>query len=258
MRSWRRIIHHHWCDSRSNQALAEWYRGVLGQRLQQSEQALLETVLADLFGYHLIWLNSPWDVQPLESCRIRHQLGLGAGRQVAGNLVAGREDALPIQTDSVDVMVLPHVLEFADNPHQILREVDRCLIPEGHVVILGFKPFGLWGLRHLLSGWRRQPPWCGHFYSAGRLRDWFSLLGFETLKVLPVVVNPPLAHPGLLKYSEWLNRLGRQGWPVPAASYLYIARKRVIGMTPLRPRWRPRRGILSPGVVEPSQRQGSR
>lgn len=256
MRRWTQVFQTHWCDAQAAQQLPDWFRSPLGQRLQQEEQQRLETILSDLFGYYLLWLDSPWPVQQPEGCRIRHQLALDGGRRQDGSLLRCQADALPIQADCIDTIVLPHVLEFADNPHQILREVDRCLIPEGYVVVLGFSPWGLWGLRRWLAGWNRKAPWCGRFLSAGRLRDWFSLLGFDTVQVLPISINPPLNHAGLLRRMEWLNRRATRGWPMPPASYVYVARKRVMGMTPIRPRWRPRRAILSPGVAEPSQRTG--
>jgi ubiquinone/menaquinone biosynthesis C-methylase UbiE len=52
---------------------------------------------------------------------------------------------LPFAANSIDLAVMPHVLESHDNPHQILREVERILIPDGQLVITGFNPLSLWG-----------------------------------------------------------------------------------------------------------------
>ncbi|MCQ4062135.1 class I SAM-dependent methyltransferase, partial [Klebsiella pneumoniae] len=57
-------------------------------------------------------------------------------------------EELPFESQSLDMIVLPHVLEFSEDPHQLLREVERVLMPEGRVVITGFNPMSLWGLRH--------------------------------------------------------------------------------------------------------------
>lgn len=249
-----RVLQSQWCEPDVERHLANWYQSPLGQRLLRDEKQELEQELSNLFGYHLIWLNTPWTVEPMESCRIRHQVVIGSPVQPGRADMYSLPDVLPIQTDSIDVMVLPHVLEFSKNPHQILREVDRCLIPEGHVVIVGFSPWSFWGLRHWLTGWSRRVPWCGRFLSSGKLAEWFSLLGFDSVRLVPVYVNPPVNHAGILRRMEWFNRLAVRGWPIPPASYIYVAKKRVMGMTPIRPRWRPRRAILSPGMVEPSQR----
>ena len=54
---------------------------------------------------------------------------------------------LPFATQSLDLVVMPHVLEFSAEPHQVLREVERVLIPEGQVIICGFNPISMWGAR---------------------------------------------------------------------------------------------------------------
>jgi ubiquinone/menaquinone biosynthesis C-methylase UbiE len=40
---------------------------------------------------------------------------------------------LPLAANSIDLVVMPHTLEFAPDPHQMLREVERVLVPEGQV-----------------------------------------------------------------------------------------------------------------------------
>ena len=82
---------------------------------------------------------------------------------------------LPVESDSIDAMLLPHTLDYSDRPHEILREVDRVLRADGHIVILGFKPAGLLGLRRLIPG-GGMPPGADHLISDRRLRDWLKLL----------------------------------------------------------------------------------
>ena len=98
-------------------------------------------------------------------------------------------DALPFANQSLDLIVLPHTLEMTRDPHQALREVERVLMPEGRVVIVGFNPTSLWGLRQRLGHVRRglglgrgKPlflPSEGEFIGYWRLRDWLRLLSFE-------------------------------------------------------------------------------
>jgi ubiquinone/menaquinone biosynthesis C-methylase UbiE len=86
---------------------------------------------------------------------------------------------LPFAAHSIDLVVMPHVLEFRADPHQILREVERVLIPEGEVLITGFNPISIWGLRRALPNCPGHFPWNGHYLSVRRLKDWLQLLGFE-------------------------------------------------------------------------------
>jgi SAM-dependent methyltransferase len=165
----------------------------------------------------------------------------------------GSPQALPIQSDSVDVVVLPHTLEFADSPHAVLREVERILIPEGHVIILAFNPWSLWSFWRLASGWRGEAPWCGTFISMTRLRDWLTLLGLEAGESQGYFFQPPIRRDGVLERLRWLDRLCMKAIPVFGASNIIVAQKRVVTLTPIRPRWRPKRQQVVSGL-EPTNR----
>lgn len=235
--------------------LRDWYQSPLGQSLEAIELAAVRNAMANLFGYHVLLVEPPWSGNPLDTSRIPHKIRLeDASRDVSDVQVAALSTALPIGTDSLDVVVLPHVLERSDDPHQLLREVDRCLIPEGHVIITGFNPWGVWGLRRLMTSWRGRVPWCLRFISHVRIEDWLALLGFDILEVRALFYRPPVQRAGVLERLSVLERFGDRGWPIPGACYQLLARKRVLTMTPVRPRWRPRRGILGASVAEPTRR----
>ena len=239
--------------------LRDWFNSPLGQALAEREVAVLAELLPSLFGYHLVVIDAPWKGFPCDATRIRNVWRMDS-RPGAEAQFAGSVEALPIRTDSLDTLVLPHVLEFARDPHALLREADRCLVPEGHLLLLGFQPWGAWGLRRLAGGWHRRPPWCGRWLGVGRVRDWCRLLGFDVLEVRPLLHRLPVSRAALVRRTAFLERLAARGWPLPAAAWLLLARKRVIGLTPIRPRWRPRRSILSPlpGVAGPTRREGER
>ena len=236
--------------------LAAWYATPLGQALQASEKACLDGVLAQLFGYHLLQVGRPCTVDLLSASRVSHCMimdlppAIPDGR--SGELV-GLPHALPFAAASLDVVVLPHILEFSPWPHEVLREVERVLIPEGSVVLLGFNPWSSWVSKRLLLGWRKRVPWCGRFRTQARIRDWLSLLGFDIDPASSCFYRPPVAHPGILSRLGWMDGLGRRLWRPFGASYIMVARKRVATLTPVRPRWRPRRKLVAPGLVEPYQ-----
>ncbi len=239
--------------------LRRWYRTALGQNLQQTEQDLLNQVLPNLFGYHLLQLGRPMEEDLLCTSRIPHRMVmedapplLRRGREEA---FLGRSDQLPIATDSLDVILLPHTLEYVGRPHEVLREAERTLIPEGHLVILGFNPWSLFGLRRLFSGWRDLSPWCGHFYSTLRLKDWLALLGFDTVLVRPYFFRPPLQNDGIMRRLSVLERAGGRFWPLLGGGYLLVAKKRVATLTPIKPRWRSSRNLVTVGTAEPTVRR---
>lgn len=239
-------------------ALGEWYRGVLGREVMEAERERLDPVLADLFGYHLLQVGRPHDTELLEASRIRYRLLLDNQLnevQAGSARVLARPEALPVAADSIDLLLYPHSLEFSEDPHQALREADRVLIPEGHIVIIGFNPIGWFGLNRLLGGWRKRSPWCGRFISSSRLRDWLSLLGFDTVSLRGGFYRPPLPHLGALRRLAPLEAMRKGGGVFGAGFYILVAKKRVTGLTPIRPRWRPRRSLLGASLAEPSARR---
>jgi SAM-dependent methyltransferase len=230
-------------------ALDQWLAGPFGRLLIEAEQAHLAVALEDVFGPHFVQIGHwgpPDAFLPLARMPRR---GLVAEPGARGDCVS-HASSLAIQTLSVDAVLLPHTLEFEPEPHEVLREVERVLVGEGHVLILGFEPAGPWALRHYLTR-RGFPPGLMHLLSRGRLRDWLRLLGFDVLEirrfvhVLPVesLATGPVAH-GLERFGAHLDgRLGNV--------YLLKARKRVYSMTPIRPRRRSAAALVG-AVAEPT------
>ena len=238
--------------------LQDWYRSDLGEELAQLEADLLANTLPNLFGYHLLQLGrlsdtADWTI----SSRVSHCAVMDYAPPVAGEderRLLGLPDQLPIQTDSMDVLVLPHTLEFSQRPHAVLREAERVLIPEGHLVMLVFNPRSIWLLWHWIFGWRKKIPWCARFLSTTRIRDWMELLGFDVISIQGYFYCPPLKSKRLIQRLGFLERFGKRVWPMLGAGNLIVARKRVVTMTPIRPRWRPRRErVAAAGLVEPFQ-----
>lgn len=254
------LFHHCQPDQPLWHGLASWYASDLGQQLAAEEQRRLDQALGDLFGYHLLQLGFPGHAGMLRSSRVRHHMRteLDASPTVlqqSDRQLCARPEQLPFQSDSLDVVVLSHILEFSQQPHAVLREVERSLIPEGHVVILGFNPLSLWGLARLLVGWKGRVPWCGHFMTLTRLKDWLALLGFDVVRQQRYGYRPPWQHPRLLQRLGFMETLGRRLWPLFGGGYVLVARKRVTTLTPIRPRWRARRRLAASGLVKPMNRQ---
>lgn len=221
----------------NSMAISDWYKQPLGQWLAAAERYELDQILPDLFGYHLIQLGSVNDIDLLSTSRISHRCVIDASIDAARVCCCANPEALPIESDSVDVVVLPHTLEYADDPHQVLREVDRVLIPEGHAVILGFNPWSLWGGWRLAAKYRGNFPWNGQFRSITRIKDWCKLLGFDTLACHYYFYRPPFQRPAIMQRLQFMERLGAR-WQAPfAAGYVLLTKKRESRLTPVRPRW---------------------
>ena len=142
-------------------------------------------------------------------------------------------DALPFANNTLDLVVLPHALELVRDPHQTLREVERVLVPEGRVVIVGFNPASLIGVWQRLGRWGASSAALlpqGEFIAHWRLRDWLRLLGLEVELGSFGCYRPALRSEAWLSRLGWMDRAGDRWWPVLGAVYVIVACKRVRGM----------------------------
>jgi SAM-dependent methyltransferase len=209
-----------------------------------------------MFGYYLIQIGDPEPkLELLSASPAKSKIRLDRLGDRVG--LRAEPESLPLAADSVDGMLLHHALDFSTDPHQLLREVERVLIPEGKLIVVGFNPWSLWGLRRLLSLRRRQAPWSGNFFSPRRVSDWLSLLGFDLEPVRYLGYRPPTQSQMLNQQLMILERLGQRFWPMAGGVYLVVAVKRSVTMTPLRSRWKLRSKMLPP-AVEPTARNMNR
>ncbi len=169
-------------------------------------------------------------------------------------------EELPFAAQSLDLVVLPHVLEFSFDPHQVLREVERVLRPEGRLIVSGFNPASLWGMRQLLMRPFRPAffPRDPQFIGLPRLRDWLTLLGFELDGGRYGCYRPPCASQRWLDRTEMFEHAGDRWWPILGAIYFVSAVKRVRGMHLIGPAWRTSRAQQRAGaIVAPPVRTGT-
>jgi len=233
------------CSQR--EMLRAWFADKLGTALLDQEQTALDAVLQDLFGYYLLQLGwvAPRDILAESRIRMRVVMDVDVPRGIGYPHAVAMPEMVPVQGDSLDVVVLQHTLEFAKDPHVVLREVDRMLIPEGHVVIVAFNPWSLWGAWRLLRRRSKRYPWCGRFLSVTRMKDWMGLLGFDTVQVMPLFFRPPIGHEGIMRRLRFMDKLGTRGWPILAGANIIVAQKRMATLTPIKlRRWRLQRRLV--------------
>ena len=246
-------------ELRSPESLERWFDASPGRLLLNAEKDFLDEIGRELFGYYLLQVGClRFGEDLLCQSQARHHVRLSPGefsRFVPGR-VGGDPAALPIKSDTIDNVVLPHTLDFSGDPHQVLREVERILIPEGRVVILGFNPWGVWGAWRWLRIRRKAIPWCGHFVSMHRLTDWLTLLGFVVEQSRSILFRPPLQSRSLMNSLQPLERFGARYWPVLSAAYGIVAVKRVSALSSVGPAWGLRTRVLGGHAIEPTTRSG--
>ncbi len=211
-----------------------WFATSLGQYIINNEFRYFDQTVANIFGYNAMQLGLPhYDFLRTN----RMPLRFSAGYENAAALRT-RVEHLPVVSDSIDLVIMPHVLEFNANPHQILREVYRILIPEGHVVISGFNPFSLWGLQRHFASSRNEFPWNGHFIALPRLKDWLKLLNFEMRGGKLCCYTPPFTKENWRQRFKFMEDAGDRWWPISGGIYFLHAVKHKHCMRLIKPSWK--------------------
>jgi SAM-dependent methyltransferase len=262
-------------------SLTDWLATPPGAYLLAWEQAQFDQAVSDIFGFHALQLGLP-ELDTLRCNRMPHRWLAGQVESTASSGVSVNTDsglvgrpraalvtdsgALPFAENSLDLVVMPHTLELSRDPHASLREVERVLVPEGRVVISGFNPTSLWGLRQRRAHFYQRLgyedsflPETGEFIGYWRLRDWFRLLSFEVESGRFGCYRPALTSQQWLERFDWMDGLGARWWPIFGAVYFLVAVKRVRGVRLLEPAWKSRKQAApAPAVIankSPSARQ---
>lgn len=217
-------------------AWRDWLASPPGRYSVEWQQSHFDLAVADLFGFHALQCGRA-GFDALRDNRMPHRIHADQPNPSATSdeidLLVDHFEELPIATQSLDLVVLPHVLEFAADPHQVLREVDRVLRPEGRVIVSGFNPVSLWGARQWLTRpWSNHPflPRAGQFIALPRLRDWFKLLSFEFERGRYGCYRPPCRTQKWLDRTQFMEAAGDRWWPICGALYVVSAVKRVHAM----------------------------
>jgi SAM-dependent methyltransferase len=243
-------------EARQKSNLADWTTTPQGEYVLRWEQAQFDSAVEDVFGFNSVQIGLPgFDFLRQNRIPLRTRVGLDTD----SDLVA-ESGALPLATGSVDLVALPHVLEFNAHPHRILREAARVLMPDGQIVISGFNPLSLWGMKRALGFGRNEFPWCGRFIGLLRLKDWLQLLGFELNGGRFGCYAPPFTQAKWLRSSAFMEKAGDRWWPIAGGVYVVRAIKRTVGMRLVMPSWRSQPAAskaLSPVTQRNHQRTGT-
>lgn len=235
--------------------LQSWFETPLGRLLAGVERQALDRHLDRWAGAALLQIGGFGRGQGVLRANTSRQWLVD--REDAGQVdCVLRPEQLPFQSGSIDIVVLVHSLEFSDNPHRVLREAERVLAPEGHLLVLTFNLASLWGLAHAVPALqRRGPPWNGQYFTSRRIRDWLTLLDLETLCVEHYFYRPPLSRERLQERLTPVERWAPRLAPWFGGVHLTVAQKHVVGLTPLRRPWRQPPRLVAGGFAQPTSRK---
>jgi SAM-dependent methyltransferase len=223
---------------RQFQAPKSWQELPNGQTIISAINGELQPWWQKFFGYHLLKVGALSAEIETPNSTIMHKFSTSS-LQGNGSVIADIND-LPFLQHSIDVCVLSHALEFALDPYHVIREANRVLIPDGHLIITGFNPFSLVGINQLIPYRKNKSPWREHFFSPMRIKDWLHLMGYEVLSdkrclfsnLHGTLHNGPIASAMHTFFEKYLNTFG--------SVYVIIAKKRTLPLSPIKPKWQMR------------------
>ncbi|MBC2769646.1 methyltransferase domain-containing protein [Pusillimonas sp. 7-48] len=241
--------------------LAAWLETPAGQYVRNWEQKKTNGMVTNAFGYHAVQVGLPhWDL--LAANRIPHKIHTHSGLSEDSLMGASpalytQPEQLPFESQSIDLLILPHVLECSNHPHQVLREAERVLVPEGRLVISGFNPWSLWGAQARMPGVDPLVPVPAHMQvSLPRLKDWFKLLSLEIDRGHFGCYAAPCFTQRWLQRWSFMDAAGDRWWPVCGAVYVVAAVKRVASVRLVGPAWKgKKKRRMRRAAVVASQRQ---
>ncbi len=215
--------------------LDSFYTSALGQYVRAWEEVQYGKMVSDCFGYNALQLGVP-SIDFLRNNRIGLKI-VGSPDLTSFNLypddprqqIALMYEALPFDTESMDLVLLPHTLEISDDYHALLREVSRMLIPGGRVIITGFNMTSLWGFRLFMQKFGKAPFLPGkQFFSVYQVRDWLHLLSFRVDRGVFGCYSHWGSRTGRSN-DHWIEKAGDRWWPQCGALYSLGAVKQVQG-----------------------------
>ena len=230
-----------------------------GRYLLDAERKMLQSLLPRYFGYHLLQIGGPEHYDLLESSLINHHVRLSDefAPGFSGSSVQSELTALPFLPNSVDLILMPHTLDRLADAPALLKEAYDVLIPEGHIIILGYNAVSLWRLAKLWRGNKDALLQRAQFHGAWQVRRWLSQAGFQIDFHKSVAHRPPIASDAILQRLLFLEPMGQLLWPNLGAVHVIVARKKVVSLTAIRPCTKAQQIPMGEAVAKPSSIQVS-
>ena len=207
--------------------LPEWFSTQAGRQLLDQQQTALKTLIPDQFyALGLQWgYAQQLTIEGLNIQQLYYADRVLSDAPIKSQVVALPE-ALPFAENSLDIAIMAHTLDYCNDPHHALREVAQALNPEGILVLTGFHPYSLWGLRRIIS--KIKPPFDARFIARNKLQDWLALLGFQTVSACMLNYQPPALNSNWRYKLSFMDKMGDRWWPTLGAVYVLVVKKRVL------------------------------
>ena len=191
----------------------------MGREILRKERVYLYNSVSTIFGVNSL------------------QIGLGEINLLHGNKIPNHYTMnidltadlrfIPLATNSIDLIVCPHVLEFTNNYHHVLQEFYRILAPQGKLIITAFNRYSWFGL------FKKKIPLLNkaRLIRLEKLKDQLQTLNFSLEGGKFFNYSPPFNDIKKIGKYRWLNKVGDRWFPTLANSFAITASKEIITPT---------------------------
>lgn len=203
--------------------LSNWLKKEPGALLVEMERAQLRHLLKPMAGDYLIQIGGLPELVADSPIRFKWYFNT----QAKSGSIQVTLDELPLAHESVDVIVMTHVLEFIDKPQLLLREAYQALAPGGQLIVLSLNPLSLWGFTRTVP----------HFWPAWQVKRWLREMRLRMVMSDTFCFRPPLHSIHWWRRLLWMEAFGSFCCPALGGFYILVAQKRSPGMIPAPPIW---------------------
>lgn len=242
---------------RDGKALAHGYRTLqdwnkwlsnkkLGRRVIDAEKITICDLVKSHYGKHVVLIGTPTQQDILSVTNIPCRTVFTPLPVVKDEVMFVEADLadLPIQAGSVDLVILPHTLEFVDSSRQLLSEACRIVKPEGLIVICSFNPYSFWGLKKVFSRAGKYLPHGSQFIPPHLIKNWLRLADFVVEKHCTALFRPPLVSESIYNKLGLFETIGSWLFPKAGGISIIVARAKVIPLTPIKMKWKQQLGNI--------------
>lgn len=232
-----------------------WYRQMPGLMLLTDEKAWLDRIFENERGNVLLQLGGPFDNRLTESARAAKVIFVGSCIRTAHSkpVIQADADALPIDSDSIDLVLVMHVLESSKKAAQVLQEAHRVVKPNGKIIVLGLNRFGVWNACRFLTR-KHFFPFKEKCFSLGKVGRVLRALDCDITIRQTFCFRPPFSTAARAKRWLFLETLGQFFFPYFGSVFMLVAIKDVEGMTPLIDESWAKKMAIANNAAEPTMR----
>ena len=206
-----------------------WFKSKTAKKLIEQEKIIVNKFIEDKFGYFAIQIGGAF-TDFLEHSRItKHLFNEGIFKNISFDA-----SSIPISKESIDLIICPHFIEQGYNK-EMFDEFFRIIIPEGHLIIISFNPYSFAGIKNFFS-FSMRPPWNSKFISMSLIQKQLKESGFS-ISEAKIINYQPLCSNDNYFFNSNLESIGDRWLPLFGNVFLIVAQKKVISLTPIKPKW---------------------